>query len=119
MNRAKVLIPLVLLLVCVNAFARLPLSTVTQADTLTGRKGGSSHLIGIVMSITVGPIEGQWVVLFVNDHRVLVWFKDVHDFEIGTKIHVLGTYDGARNYPTEGEISVYTGWYWGRLSESD
>ena len=68
--------------------------------------------MGIVVSITADPVEGQWVKLRVVYFDILIWYRNDTTMPIvGSKVRVLAIFYADFRYPS-GDISIYKGLSW-------
>ena len=103
----KALILLLLLLLCVNAFGTEPAINIAPV-----RQMDSDEFIGVVVSITADPQEGQWLRVHVTYYYVHVWYRnDVKMPMIGATIRILAIYYDNFRYPSR-NVSIYKGLSW-------
>jgi len=73
--------------------------------------------VGIVVSVTPDPLDGQWMQVRVVYYIVRVWYRsEVKMPVMGTKIRILAIYVGEFPYPDR-YVSIYQGLSWGAIYE--
>ena len=91
-----------------------PVIFAVELETASGYIGSDNidDFVGIVVSVTADPLEGQWMQLYIVYYIVRVWYRNgVIMPDVGAKVQVLAVYIGQFPYPSR-RVSIYHGISW-------
>lgn len=102
-------------LICILILCNSVIFATDTGISYPGLPDNCDEFVGIVVSVTADPLEGQWVQLYIVYYVVRVWYRNgVIMPDVGAKVQVLAVYIGQFPYPARG-VSIYQGISWEAL----